>query len=205
MAQGDDKEEAMADGGVKKRLALAGTAGLALAMALGVYGLSVHPLHMAVSMDLEPVSRALLMMGLPVEGRDGLGRTPLHEGAIGNNPHQVVLLLEQGAALDPRDDLFHWTPLHFAAAFGHGECARLLLEAGADPNAVAPRGMTALHLAAGAGFEDIARLLVAHGADVTGRETRGMDVAAMAQEAGVEDTARWLARQARPSVALETP
>ena len=58
----------------------------------------------------------------------------------------VQLLLERGAVVDSREN-FNWlrpvaphsvrgpTPLHFAALNGRLECARLLLERGADKEA----------------------------------------------------------------------
>ena len=66
-----------------------------------------------------------------------------------------------------------WTALHHAAESGWAEGARLLLEAGADPNALTEEGpgalikqRTPLHLAAGAGAVDVARLLLARGARI---------------------------------------
>jgi ankyrin repeat protein len=59
------------------------------------------------------------------------------------------------------------TPLRNAAAGGHMEIVRLLLECGADPNlpeeGIAPRGH-ALHTAVVRGHLDIVKLLLAHGA-----------------------------------------
>jgi ankyrin repeat protein len=53
------------------------------------------------------------------------------------------------------------------------DAVKLLLEAGADPNAVNPRGDTALHIAAHDGRLDVLRELVAGGADVTARNKAG--------------------------------
>src|SRR5262245_4239925 len=55
----------------------------------------------------------------------------------------------------------------FATARGDIRMARLLIEAGADPDAVDPTtGMTALHLAAAGGHDDLVDLLIQRGADV---------------------------------------
>ena len=60
--------------------------------------------------------------------------------------------------------------LAMAAQFGHVEIARLLLEAGEDPNRYNPVGghshATPLHQAAGAGYNELVRLLVERGARV---------------------------------------
>lgn len=40
-----------------------------------------------------------------------------------------------------------WTILHEASSRGHADCVRVLLEAGADPNAVAVKNLTALDVA----------------------------------------------------------
>lgn len=46
-----------------------------------------------------------------------------------------------------------WTPLHLASYFGHKEAVELLLDHGADINAVNDFGDTALHKAAFVGRE----------------------------------------------------
>jgi ankyrin repeat protein len=57
------------------------------------------------------------------------------------------------------------TPLLFAARNGNAECARLLLEAGADPDESLPDGTSALVLAAHSGHGDVGILLLEKGAD----------------------------------------
>ncbi len=53
------------------------------------------------------------------------------------------------------------------------DAVKLLLEAGANPNAVNPKGDTALHIAAHDGRLEVLRELVAGGADVTARNAAG--------------------------------
>ena len=59
-----------------------------------------------------------------------------------------------------------WTPLHLAAFFGHEEAARLLLDAGADVQAISRNGLanTPLHAATAGKHEGVALLLLENGA-----------------------------------------
>ncbi|PVH76897.1 ankyrin, partial [Cadophora sp. DSE1049] len=58
------------------------------------------------------------------------------------------------------------TALHYASAQGHAEVIGILLEAGADIDAVDEDGWTALHVAADCGHIDVLMLLVNDGADL---------------------------------------
>ena len=63
-----------------------------------------------------------------------------------------------------------FTPLHIAAFAHNVEAARVLLEAGADPNVIATASfarVTPLGTCAFAGADDVAELLLSHGADPT--------------------------------------
>jgi ankyrin repeat protein len=63
------------------------------------------------------------------------------------------------------------TPLQFAARAGCADAARVLLAAGADPNAGRTAGVpTPLHFAAGEGHLDTVRVLLASGADRSARD-----------------------------------
>jgi ankyrin repeat protein len=59
------------------------------------------------------------------------------------------------------------TPLHSAAAGGHAEIVRLLLEHGADPNAPQDGGATPLHSAAQNDDRESVEALLEAGADPT--------------------------------------
>lgn len=65
---------------------------------------------------------------------------------------RVVKILKSGTAIDARDN-FGYTALHYAARNGHVDVCKLLLQMGADINAITKSGcVTALHRAASAGL-----------------------------------------------------
>ena len=105
--------------------------------------------------------------------------------ALGDVPEVARLLNEEPACVEARTGNDHvlladFTPMHVAAHYRQPEVAKVLLEWGADPNAITSsvKDMTPLHLAVmySAGDEDdvrvdVPRLLLAYGADVTLRDS----------------------------------
>lgn len=81
------------------------------------------------------------------------------------------------------------SPLHVAASRGCTEFARLLLEAGADVNALDSAGNTPLHLAVDPG---LARTLVERGADPTTENDDGLTAERYLEAKGHYDTAQFL-------------
>jgi hypothetical protein len=76
---------------------------------------------------------------------------------------QAALLLDQGAAVDARDEEGR-TPLMLAVARGRLEVVRLLLARGADPNAADNSGRTPLQQARAGNLREVAVLLEQAGA-----------------------------------------
>lgn len=66
--------------------------------------------------------------------------------------------------------------LHFAAALGNEDMARLLLEAGADPNLQDREGYTCMHMAAGYSHTGTLAVLLERGANPEIKDKKGMDV-----------------------------
>ncbi|NXH41440.1 ASB13 protein, partial [Dicaeum eximium] len=87
------------------------------------------------------------------------------------SPECVQLLIDVGANLEAHDCHFG-TPLHVACAREHLDCAKLLLQAGANVNA-AKLHETALHHAAKVRNVDLVELLVEFGGNIYARDNRG--------------------------------
>jgi ankyrin repeat protein len=99
-----------------------------------------------------------------------------------------------------------FTALHFAAFFGKPEAARILLEAGADVNAVAGNDMTVqpLHSAAASRHLEVCRLLLAAGADVNARQAGGFTpLHAAAQNGDPELVELFLSARADPGAVTD--
>ncbi|HMF97896.1 MAG TPA: ankyrin repeat domain-containing protein [Vicinamibacterales bacterium] len=100
----------------------------------------------------------------------------LFEASAAGEIERVERLLDRGAAAainaySPDG----WTPLHFAAFFGHTKIAEALLASGADVSARSrnPNGNTPLHAALAGNHTFVAGLLLGNGADVNAPDAAG--------------------------------
>jgi ankyrin repeat protein len=137
-------------------------------------------------------AKLLLKHGADVNRREQWRQqTPLMWAAAEGQPEMVKLLVKQGAEVDARSRVNDWdrqvtaeprmqarpsggfTPLLYAARRGCAECARVLLDAGADINLTDPDRVTPLLLATINLNFDTAALLVKRGADVNKWDTWG--------------------------------
>ncbi len=134
------------------------------------------------------------------EERDEDGVSAIRRGVYAGQDEIATLLLDANPALDVFDaaavgrtrgleallvgdrELAQarasdgFTALHLAAFFGHEDAAALLLEHGADANAVARNPeveVTPLHSAAAGGHSKLVALLLEHGADPNARQRGG--------------------------------
>lgn len=106
------------------------------------------------------------------------GHPALHVAVELNEKAAVNALLKAGVDVDIRskcksnvnvDD----TALHCAALWGREEIAALLIDSGANVNALTDRMSTPLHDAAGMGHVKLAKLLLEHGANPDARDATG--------------------------------
>jgi ankyrin repeat protein len=119
-------------------------------------------------------------------GVDGLS---LFEAAAAGHVAAVRRRLEGGPEIEDRSD-DGYTALHFAAYFGRLEVARMLLERGADPNAVAQNAsrVTPLHSAVAGRHRDLAGLLLALGSSANAVQQGGWTPLHAAAKNGDEAT-----------------
>jgi adenosylhomocysteine nucleosidase len=99
-----------------------------------------------------------------------------------------------------------FTALHFAAFFGKPEVARILLQAGAEVNAVADNEMRVqpLHSASANRHLEVCRLLLAAGADVAARQAGGFTpLHAAAQNGDPELVELFLSARADPGATTD--
>jgi ankyrin repeat protein len=126
------------------------------------------------------VARMLLAAGADVRAGGHNGETGLHSAAGGGQTEMVTYLLPLIGAVDVRDE-FGGTPLHWAVREHKIDVTRLLLEHGADPNAIDQHSQTPLQEAVGQGAPepehtdlrcdcDIAQLLLEGGANVNSKD-----------------------------------
>ena len=96
------------------------------------------------------------------------GFSALSLAVYGGQEEAARLLIERGADVEApsrHETIRNIRPLATAAFVRSPRLAELLLEAGAEPNALNEAGFTALHSAAQNGDVETARVLLAHGAD----------------------------------------
>ncbi|KAH7676194.1 ankyrin repeat protein, partial [Aphelenchoides avenae] len=89
------------------------------------------------------------------------------KAAKANQIAEVKEAIARGLDVDSRNDDFH-TALHFAAAKGHLELARALVELGADVNKVDILGFTPFLYAVSKGHVELASFWPRTGSTITG-------------------------------------
>jgi ankyrin repeat protein len=72
--------------------------------------------------------------------------------------------------------------LHLAAGLGDLDYIQMLVQAGADPNAADPKGVSPLMCSAAKGHLESCRLLIDSGADASALDAKGFDAAAYAEK-----------------------
>ena len=98
-----------------------------------------------------------------VNAQNSAGETALMFAAINNQLELAKVLIERGADVNRQG----WTPLHYAAAKGHREMIRLLLDNDAYIDSESSNGTTPLMMAAFSTSPLAVKLLLEEGADPT--------------------------------------
>ena len=147
------------------------------------YGMT--PIALACQNGSAPVVERLLKAGVRANATGPLGETALHLCSRTGKPEAVRVLIANGASIDVIENWRGQTPLMWAAAEGHGDAMKVLIEAGADVNArssiivwerqrseeprdkwLPPGGLTPLLFAAREGKVASAKVLLDAGADI---------------------------------------
>lgn len=102
-----------------------------------------------------------------VDKLDAQGFSLLHRAAMKGDVTAIEALLEENADVEVQQGTYKGAPLQYAAARGHLDAMRLLIEAEADLNAVDTAGRTPLMWAAMKGQSEAAALLIASKCDLT--------------------------------------
>jgi len=155
-------------------------------MTMTQYELNQELKSAAYTGDIETV-RALVESGVPVNGRDDHGVTPLHAAAGGGHKEVAEFLIARGAKVDAADNKYGQQPLHHAALEGKTEVAELLIGCGAKIDAPDRNANQPLHLAAYHARKKMVEFLVAKGAPVDAVNNEGMQPLHMAARGGFHD------------------
>lgn len=116
------------------------------------------------------------------------GFSPLGIAAHFGNEAAVRLLLQHHADPNiPSQNGYRVFPLHAALSANDTAITKLLIEAGAEVNAIQHGGITPLHLAAQHGNIDIIIILLEHGVDIGMRSDQGFTAADIAFDKGFKE------------------
>jgi hypothetical protein len=124
-------------------------------------------LAVALYRGYRAMSLFLIDAGAPLDARQHLGRTLLHEAASGGDPELIRLLVARGLNVNAVDDHFHNPPLECAVGHDKAQAVAALLEAGANVNQRGANGRPPLYTAVLGKHVKIVQMLLAAGADPT--------------------------------------
>jgi ankyrin repeat protein len=147
--------------------------------------------------DLETVRKLVTANPAAVNSFAADGFYPLGLAAFFGYRAIVEFLLKNGADVKAAArNAQKVTAMHAGATRGDAEIVKMLLEAGADPNAQQERGFVPLHSAAANGNFPVVQLLLQHGARADAKADDGKTPADMAADRGHKDLAETLKKAA---------
>lgn len=135
------------------------------------------------------MARSLLERGADVNATGSPGRSAISFAAGAGRKQVIPLLIEQGVVTEQKDKA-----LLEALQGGHSDTAELLLQGGADPNAVGYAQRTALMWAAKNGKVALVQALLNYGADEDAMDKDGKTALIWAEQAERADIAALLKR-----------
>jgi ankyrin repeat protein len=140
-----------------------------------------------------------------IEKLDRAGENAMMLAALNGDLTLVALLIDKGAEVNKKG----WAPLHYAAANGHDDVVKLLIDNSAYLDAESPNGTTPLMMAARGNHITTMKVLLDAGADVRLKNQLGLTALDFAKQYHAKDATEGLedmfARERAASSASATP
>ncbi|MBC8276917.1 MAG: ankyrin repeat domain-containing protein [FCB group bacterium] len=154
------------------------------------------PLHVACQNGRLDVVMFLETMGADVFVQDDNGMSALHWAAYNNRLDVAAYLIDEKKfdinVLKVGIRGSHSTPMHGAAAYGHPEMVKYLIDKGADVNIANDFGFTPILGAASGGKVECMQYLVEAGADINMKLPQGESLIHLAAQSGNLDMVKML-------------
>jgi len=159
-----------------------------------IYGLTALIRALGTSADIYDDNRLkvvniLICNGADPNAMDICGLTALIYAANFEKKDIVRFLVESGADINAKDNLFGFTPLMAAADCGDKDIIEYLIEKGAYIDTKDKNGLTALMTATEKGKENAIKSLIERGADLNAKGVNGKTALRIAIEKGYTDIA----------------
>ena len=142
------------------------------------YNWDSNPLDIAINKGHSKIAIEILKHSCNRNYKDCYGNSPLHNAVRKGNLNIVNFIMKhihskiRNSYLESHNKI-GYTPLHIACEKGYFEIAKLLLEMGADLNALDNYGSTPLFNACESCNPDLVRLLLEKGVDLNHRNNKG--------------------------------
>ncbi|MBN2177218.1 MAG: ankyrin repeat domain-containing protein [Demequinaceae bacterium] len=152
------------------------------------------PLHFAAQVNQPEIVSILIDAGASIETRDVQGRTPLMVASSFAEASVIQECLDAGADVSAANSVaLQAAAWHYAAHHGNVAALEMLLDEGADINAVDAVDWTALHYAAHNGQLEAVEFLLTHGIGVNLRDHHNSTALGWAEYEGFPEVAEAIA------------